>query len=356
MSLKKKPKALIVGGSIAGVSCAHTLVLTGWNVLVVEKSCAPPTGSQTGAGLGLDPLSLRLIQSWIQDPELLHQTTLPFTIDQASSHETNEVIEIIGDLLIAADGCLSSIRQSFVPDHKLRYSGYCAWRGVLDFAGNENSETIIGIRKEYHELGKCLYFGLGSGTHTVLYELPNRRLNWIWYVHQPEPDLKPNSMTMKASSDMIQSMHKEAEKMWLPEFVRVIRETKEPFINAINDSEPLEKIYWDNVVLVGDAAHPTTPHALRSTNMSVLDAAVLGQCLKKWGAEDLQFALEEYQSIRLPVVRKQVLHARRMGRIKQGLVLPDRQLFNPETANPEECHELQQKLMPFFTDVPSILL
>ncbi|CAN6583614.1 unnamed protein product [Malus baccata var. baccata] len=420
MSLKKKPKAVIVGGSIAGVSCAHTLVLTGWNVLVVEKSCAPPTGSQTGAGLGLDPLSLRLIQSWIQDPELLHQTTLPFTIDQndaidgekkvkgtltrdeelncraghwgdlhallynalppnlflwghrflsfsissdkssvivkASSHETNEVIEIIGDLLIAADVCLSSIRQSFVPDHKLRYSGYCAWRGVLDFAGNENSETIIGIRKEYPELGKCLYFGLGSGTHTVLYELPNRRLNWIWYVHQPEPDLKPNSMTMKASSDMIQSMHKEAEKMWLPEFVRVIRETKEPFINAIYDSDPLEKIYWDNVVLVGDAAHPTTPHALRSTNMSVLDAAVLGQCLKKWGAEDLQFALEEYQSIRLPVVRKQVLHARRMGRIKQGLVLPDRQLFNPETANPEECHELQQKLMPFFTDVPSILL
>ncbi|KAM2544696.1 hypothetical protein TB1_016353 [Malus domestica] len=420
MSLKKKTKAVIVGGSIAGVSCAHTLILAGWDVLVVEKSYAPPTGSPTGAGLGLDPLSLGLIQSWIQDPDLLHKATLPLTIDQndaidgenkvkwtltrdedfncraahwadlhallynalppnlflwghhflsfsissdkssvivkASSHQTNEIIEIVGDLLVAADGCLSSIRQSFVPDHKLRYSGYCAWRGVLDFTGNESSETLTGIRKEYPELGKCLYFGLGSGTHTVLYELLNRRLNWIWYVHQPEPDLKHNSMTMKASSDMIQSMHKEAEKMWLPEFVRVIKETKEPFINAIYDSDPLEQIYWDKVVLVGDAAHPTTPHALRSTNMSVLDAAVLGQCLKKWGAEDLQSALEEYQSIRLPVVSKQVLHARRMGRIKQGLVLPDRQLFNPETANPEECQELQQKFMPFFWDVPSILL
>ncbi|KAM1240326.1 hypothetical protein ACFX2J_045658 [Malus domestica] len=42
-------------------------------------------------------------------------------IVKASSHQTNEIIEIVGDLLVAADGCLSSIRQSFVPDHKLRY-------------------------------------------------------------------------------------------------------------------------------------------------------------------------------------------------------------------------------------------
>ncbi|CAL8104878.1 unnamed protein product [Prunus armeniaca] len=417
---KKKPKAVIVGGSIAGVSCAHTLILAGWDVVVVEKSFAAPTGSPTGAGLGLDPLALTLIQSWIKEPELLNKATLPLTIDQndaidgekkvkwtltrdedfncraahwadlhallynalppnlflwghhflsftvssdkgsvkvkATAHQTNEIFEIVGDLLVAADGCLSSIRQSFVPDHKLRYSGYCAWRGVLDFSGNENSETIIGIRKAYPELGKCLYFGLGSGSHTVLYELLNQRLNWIWYVHQPEPDLKRNSMTTKAGSYVIKNMHKEAEKVWLPEFVRVIKETRDPFINAIYDSEPLEQIYWDNVVLVGDAAHPTTPHAVRSTNMSVLDAAVLGQCLKKWGAENLQSALEEYQSIRLPVVSKQVLHSRRMGRIKQGLVLPDRPSFDPKTANSEECQELQQRLMPFFSDVPAILL
>ena len=71
-----------------------------------------------------------------------------------------------------------------------RYSGYCAWRGVLDFSENENSETIIDIRKVYPDLGKCLYFDLGSGTHIVLYELPNKKINWIWYINQPEPQLK----------------------------------------------------------------------------------------------------------------------------------------------------------------------
>lgn len=74
--------------------------------------------------------------------------------------------------------------------YKCRYSGYCAWRGVLDCSKNENSETIVGIRKAYPELGKCLYFDLGSATHIGLYELPKKKLNWIWYVNQPEPQLK----------------------------------------------------------------------------------------------------------------------------------------------------------------------
>lgn len=157
---------------------------------------------------------------------------------------------------------------------------------------------------------------------------------------------------MKVRGDMIQKMHQEAEKVWVPEFARVMKETKEPFINVIYDSDPLEKIFWDNVVLIGDAAHPTTPHGVRSTNMSILDAEVLGKCLKKWGADNLHSALEEYQSIRQPVTSKQVLHSRRVGRIKQGLVLPDREPFDPKTASPEDCQELQQKNMPFFADVP----
>lgn len=161
---------------------------------------------------------------------------------------------------------------------------------------------------------------------------------------------------MKVSSEMVHKMHQEAEKVWIPELAGVMKETKDPFINFIYDSDPLEQIFWDNVVLVGDAAHPTTPHGLRSTNMSILDAAVLGKCLAKWGFENLQSALREYQSIRLPVVSKQVLHARRMGRIKQGLHLPDREPFDWRTATSEDCQDLQQQNMPFFNDVPMILM
>ncbi|XP_071689611.1 uncharacterized protein [Rutidosis leptorrhynchoides] len=413
-------RAVVVGGSIAGVCSAHALSTAGWQVVVVEKTTGPPTGSPTGAGLGLDPLSRTIINSWLPPQHqhtLLNNHTLPLTIDQnqftdadkkisriltrdesfnfraaywSDLHgllynalppqisflwghvfqsfqvsddkksvsvyskvlETGETVEIVGDLLVAADGCLSSIRHSFLPDLKLRYSGYCAWRGVLDLSDNENSETFVALKKVYEDLGKCLYFDLGRGTHTVFYELLNKRINWIWYVNQPEPQLKGNSVTIKVSSTMINQMHEEAEKIWVPELVKVIKETKEPFLNVIYDCDPLERIVWDRVVLIGDAAHPTTPHGLRSTNMSILDAAVLGQCVMKWGVENLDVGLKDYECIRVPVTSKQVLHSRRLGRIKQGLVLEDGKVFDPNMASPLECKDLQQKYMPGFNDVP----
>ncbi|KAK9029578.1 hypothetical protein V6N11_026691 [Hibiscus sabdariffa] len=410
---KKKAKAIIVGGSIAGVSCVHALTSIGWEVSVLEKTAAPPTGSPTGAGLGLDPLSQTLITSWLADPQLLQQATLPLTIDQnqatdgatkeswtltrdeefnfraahwADLHgllynalptdiffwghqfmsftisedkscvkvkakvlQNDNIVEIDGNLLVAADGCLSLIRRNFLPDLKLRYSGYCAWRGVLDFSGKEDSDTIEGIRKAYPDLGKCLYFDLGSGTHCVLYELLNKRLNWVFYVNQPEPEIKGSSVTMKVSEEMIDEMLEDAEKTWVPELVKVMKETKDPFINAMYDCDPLRQVYWDNVVLIGDAAHPTTPHGLRSTNMSILDAAVLCKCLEKWGVQNLHSALEEYQATRLPVTSKQVLHSRQLGRIKQGLHLPHRESFEPKKASPEDLKDIQLKNMPFFT-------
>ncbi|KAK6927477.1 FAD-binding domain [Dillenia turbinata] len=286
-----------------------------------------------------------------QDIFLLGNLFLSFSVSddknsvkvKAKIIQTGEIVEIVGDLLIAADGCLSLIRQTFLPHLKLRYSGYCAWRGVLDFSGNENSETILGLRGAYPDLGKCLYFDLGTATHSVLYELLNNRINWIWYSNQPEPELKGSSVTMKVSREMIEKMQDDAEKVCVPELARVMKETSEPFINVIYDREPLEQIFWDNVVLIGDAAHPTTPHGVRSTNMSLVDSYVLGKCLEKWGAKNLHQALEEYQSIRLPVTSKQVLHARKMGQVKQGLVLPNGKRFDPKNASPEECEVLQQK-------------
>ncbi|KAL8236155.1 hypothetical protein R6Q59_017236 [Mikania micrantha] len=415
---ESKGRAVVVGGSIAGVSAVHALLSAGWEVVVVEKTTAPPTGSSTGAGLGLDPLAQTIINSWLphqQSDHLLNIHTLALTIDQnqvsdaekktskmltrdesfnfraaywSDLHsllynslppdiflwghvfqsfcvsddnksvkvqtkvlQTGDIVEVAGDLLVAADGCLSSIRKVFLPDVKLRYSGYCAWRGVLDLSDDENSDVFAGLQKVYQDLGKCLYFDLGSGTHAVFYELLNRKINWIWYVNQPEPQLKGNSVTIKVSDSMIKKMQEEAEKTWVPELVRVIKATKEPFLNVIYDCDPFRQIVWDHVVLIGDAAHPTTPHGLRSTNMSILDAAVLGQCLMKFGIENLAVGLEEYQSVRLPVTSKQVLHSRKMGRMKQGLVLADGQVFDPKTATPQECQDLQQKRMPGFNDL-----
>ena len=59
-----------------------------------------------------------------------------------------------------------------------RYSGYCAWRGVMTDA--EAPEAAAALRRAYPNLGSAIYFEIAKGTHGVLYELPRQRLNWLW--------------------------------------------------------------------------------------------------------------------------------------------------------------------------------
>lgn len=408
-----KRVAVVVGGSVAGLACAHAVAGAGWELVVLEKAAAPAAGNGTGAGLGLDPQSMETLSRWIpgwgtdaatlplavdlnratdsetkavrtlaRDEDLnfraahwgdlhrrLHEE-LPPAVTVLWGHQflsfeapddtrgivatarvlrTGETVEVTGDLLIAADGSTSSVRRSFLPDLKLRYSGYCAWRGVFDFSGKESCDTMTSIRRAYPELGNCLYFDLAYKTHAVLYELPRSRLNWLWYINGPEPELTGSSVTMEATDAMVARVRDEAERAWCPELARLIRETAAPFVNVIYDADPLPRLPWagGRVVLVGDAAHPTTPHGLRSTNMSVVDACTLGQCLAKWNSEPTPArALAEYEAVRLPVVAQQVLHARRLGRLKQGLPVDSEaeEGFDVTTAKAEVLR-LRQRTM-----------
>ncbi|KAL7225021.1 hypothetical protein ACSBR1_020324 [Camellia fascicularis] len=233
----------------------------------------------------------------------------------------------------------------------LGYSGYCAWRGVLKFSDNEHSEAMIGIREAFPDLGKCLYFNLGYRTHTMLFELLHKKINWIWYVNRPEPELKRNSVTMKVSSDMIKEMYEEAEKVWVPEMVKLMKETEEPFINVIYDCDPLEQIVWDNAVLVGDAAHPISPHSSRNTNMAMLDAAVLGKCLEKREQKICIQRSENFSPYGFQLFRSKYC-------ILGMWVASNKECnpFDPMIAKPEECKIFLQRSVPFLGDAPSILL
>jgi 2-polyprenyl-6-methoxyphenol hydroxylase-like FAD-dependent oxidoreductase len=83
-----KRVAVVVGGSVAGLACAHAVAEAGWEAVVVEKAAAPGAGSGTGAGLGLDAQSMEALARWI--PGRLDAATLPLAVDlnRATDGET----------------------------------------------------------------------------------------------------------------------------------------------------------------------------------------------------------------------------------------------------------------------------
>ncbi|KAL3146900.1 hypothetical protein ABBQ38_014872 [Trebouxia sp. C0009 RCD-2024] len=403
--MANKISALVIGGSIGGLSAAHALLRAGCRVTVLERAPAV-SGNSLGAGLGLEESVCELLRSWTSKADFdrnslplhtevnrvienrkanilthdssyqhrsthwsnIHHTLLHALPDQSIIHfhhtvtdfhqaegsnqvrvtaevgEKKELKTFEGELLVAADGSMSQVRAKFRPEDNRRYSGYIAWRGVMQVG--ENPEVAAAVRKAYAGMGDTLYFDIAKGTHAVLYELPEERLNWLWYVNQPQPELQGSSVTLKATEDRIQHMHMEADQIWPPELAQLMKATKSPFINAIFDREPLDQFVWGRVALLGEAAHPTTPHGLRSTNMAISDAGKLGAAISQHGG-DLQAALQEYQQERLPQTAKEVLFSRWLGQMKQGLQNPDDPFPWPH-ADKTMLHQLRQSNMQNF--------
>ncbi|XP_024403064.1 uncharacterized protein [Physcomitrium patens] len=385
----KRKRVVVVGGSIAGLCCAHSLLRSEWlEVLVFERARSV---TAAGAGLGVGPRACDALRSWGLG-DALESSSLPLSMEENRaldskrndpvvikdetydhravhwsdlhrlihdalpagivrwSHEVvsfaelreangeprvrvkvsklggaeneSNVEEIDADFMVSADGSMSQTREKFIPNESRRYSGYCAWRGVLETSSEHAQEVAETVKKAYPDLGKCLYFDIAEGTHAGLYELLKKRLNWLWYINQPEPQLKGKSVTLKADEKAIKELHEQAQRTWPPELAKLMQSTASPFINAIFDREPLGQFVWGRVVLVGEAAHPTTPHGLRSTNMSIDDAFVLGNAIAKWGPDQIEVALDEYQGERVPAATREVLFSRHLGKLKQGLLIP----------------------------------
>ncbi|KAL3689483.1 hypothetical protein R1sor_015792 [Riccia sorocarpa] len=409
-----KLRVIVIGGSVAGLACAHALLKTGvCRVMVIEKARAL-SGNNTGAGLGIDAAACEAMEDWglrdelhlnskpldyeenrAVDPErkvsvklardenfrhwavhwgqlhrilreslppgIVHfnheaisfedsedgKTMLVKVVEGGSNNNLHAVKEVWGDLIVAADGSVSRTRQFYVPGDKRRYSGYCAWRGVYDYS--DNPEIRESIQKVYGDIGHCLYFDIARGSHAVLYELPGQRLNWLWYVNQPEPHLEGDSVTIpQPGKEEVAKLHKEADRTWGPELAELIRVTPDPFINAIYDKNPLKQLVFSRVVLVGDAAHPTTPHGLRSTNMAIMDAHVLGKAVGKWGSRNLDSALTEYQMKRLSATSQQALFSRHLGRLKQGMLFEPQGSFPWSTCDEGMVEGLLQRNMSYY--------
>ncbi|WP_168790995.1 FAD binding domain-containing protein [Paraburkholderia aromaticivorans] len=381
MNAASKPKAIVVGGSLGGLFAANLLTRNGWDVDVFER--IPEELASRGAGIVTHPelfeaLSAAGVQiddsigvkvqarvTFDQQGAVLSERAMPQTLTawgkmyhvlrsalpDVHYHSGGTVVAVengpdhatvtLGDgtvhradIVIAADGFKSAIRDQFLPDVKLEYAGYVAWRGLVDEM-NLSQQTRDAL---FEKFAFCLppreqilgYPVAGQGNSTVPGE---RRYNFVWYRATSEDVDLPNLLTDATGKrwtggipptlirpDVLSDMEEAAVTLLAPQFAEVVARATQPLFQPIFDLE-VPQMAFGRVALLGDAAFVARPHCGMGVTKAASDAMALVAALT--ASADVPGALAEYSRVRTPVGAAIVQHARHLGAYMQAQLKND---------------------------------
>lgn len=368
---------LISGGSMGGLFTALALREAGYDVSVFERSPRGEMESQ-GAGIIAHPEMLEWLDrrsivdrdaiststdriqylddsnevihrrddtiyttSWdtvyrnlraeLEDDSYLmgHQVTGIEQADGTVEMSFENASSKTGDLGVVAEGYRSSLREQFIPDVDLEYTGYIAWRGTVP-EGELPEELFDQFSENYT-------FYHAPDSQILSYPVPgpegeltpgDRRINWVWYYNVPEADLGSYLRTRRGSDsrysvapgtmhpDVEETLHGLAAEMLPSYFTRLVVASDEPFIQSVHDLV-VPRMVFDRTCIIGDAAAFVRPHMAAGTAKAAADGFALAEALTQY-PDDLPCALSAWEESQLAAGSRLVAKARQRGDIYTG--------------------------------------
>ena len=201
--------------------------------------------------------------------------------DDAGAWATLADGEIVrGDVLIAADGVRSAIRERLFAPESPRFSGCMAWRGLT----SADAVRDLGYERDS-------YIWMGPERSVVIYFVSGGSLiNWIG-IGPSDGDTAENWTTQGTTAAVL----KEYEG-WHPMVRGLMERSAPPFKWALYDRKSLDEWVQGRIALIGDAAHAMLPYHAQGAAQSIEDAWVLARCLAL--SESVEAALASYQALR----------------------------------------------------------
>jgi 2-polyprenyl-6-methoxyphenol hydroxylase-like FAD-dependent oxidoreductase len=348
-------KVLIVGGSVAGMSCAIQMRNAGIAVDLIEID---PGWRAYGAGITITGPTLRALQTLgVLDPviaagatwnsakvhnkagELLAEMALPIIaaglpgsggimrpvlhkilsaktlqagtnvrlgvtlthlIDDAAQLDVTFSDGTRGnyDLVVGADGIFSKLRERIFPEAaKPVFTGQVIYRLV--------AERPPGVDRSYFFMGEDYKVGFSpvSATHMYMFLLHPAATN-PWIDPQDQPQKLYEAMDGFGG--------------FVPQIRETVRSSNAHTINY----RPFEVIlhpapwYRGRVVLIGDAAHATTPHLASGAGMAIEDGIVLVEEIQ--ATTELEEALDKFMSRRFERCRRVIENSVQLGQIEMS--------------------------------------
>ena len=370
MTAHPKRKAVIIGGSMAGLFAGHFLRHAGWQVDIFERTAGPLSARGAGimthpelraalAAVGLEPGSdfgvpLETRVALERDdhviasrhcPQVSASWTRVYTmlIDAFASANFHSGVDFVAfeqhtsgvtahftngrsetaDLLIGADGLRSTVRRSLFPQLAPTYAGYVAWRGLL---------SEVDIDHPPYIRSSLFSFNLPSGEHMVGYPVAgadgdlrpgHRRYNFVWYKPADAEGELPGLLTDSSAklhelsippnlitAPVIDAMRVHATRVLAPWFQTVVASTPRPFLQPIYDLA-VPHMTAGRVALIGDAAFVVRPHVGAGVLKAAEDAQALAGALAR--DDDIDTALQAFSINRHKIGNLMINRARWLG-------------------------------------------
>ncbi len=209
---------------------------------------------------------------------------------------------ISADALIAADGIHSVVRKKLLPRASIRYAGYTCWRGVIDHIpeGASENESIE---------------SWGSGRRFGIVPIGRNRIYWFATLNAPAQDQSMKSCGSRELQEIYKSFH--------PPVSEILKHTPDHQIiwSDIIDLKPLDRFAFDRVVLMGDAAHATTPNMGQGACMAIEDAATLAYALEKYPVTEAFQRFEKHRIPRTTAIVNQSWSFGKMAQLENRLLM-----------------------------------
>jgi 2,6-dihydroxypyridine 3-monooxygenase len=363
-------RAVVVGGSLGGLTAALLLHEAGFAVSVHERSAEL---TDRGAGIIAHPESLRYLlerggaglddvsipcgdlryldrdgalvhsrpvgyrfTSWFalyaRLLERLPQGAMRFSDALRDFRDDGDAVTVRMqsgaeqrcDVLVCADGISSTARRLLLPGAEPVDAGYIGWRGTVAAAALD--DRLRG------SLGRHITYQLLDGGHALAYPIPDSRgqasgrgpsLNWIWYRRLPDGRALTESMADARGAHHTLSvppgavaprveveLRGAASSLLGGDLAALVASTPQPFIQRIVDVE-VAQMAFGRVCLLGDAAFVARPHAAAGTAKAAADGWALAAALA--GADDIPAALARWQPGQLDLGRGLVRRSRELG-------------------------------------------
>lgn len=198
------------------------------------------------------------------------------------------------DYLLVADGIHSAIRQQLLPGSKPRDAGYTCWRGVVE------------ARSLPRDLASETW---GAAGRFGIVPLSGNRIYWFAVVNAPPNDPAMRTVRVADLQRIFGRYHQPVP--------HVLAQTRDEDViwNDIIDLEPIAQFAFNNIVLLGDAAHAITPNMGQGACQAIEDAVVLAEQLTS-GQEPAD-AFLAFEKRRLKRTRFIVERSWRLGKMAQ---------------------------------------